>query len=410
MMPITNNGQPEIKTLIMTYPYSLENLNGGAKTAREVPRHLGKLGVRVILLPQQNSLETRPKNYTSPKVQLGVEVVEELSQDNVTVMRLARSRNDFMQAWSVRQAVKELIKRENVQAIMGFYHEAAFLPTLAHAHEIPFAYLSVWQSYAWGLRQGRKRYLLRYLQKTLKNHFLVKSPHLKADLLFAISHFTQNELVDVVGIQPKRIVVCYQGVAPVFASIPRQPAKKIRRIIFFGRIIPSKGVRDALQALGILAAKGIRDWEYHMIGGGDHDWANQVAKEQGISELVSVKAPLFGTALHNELQQAQLALMPSHMESFGLSIAEAQAAGLPVIAYEVGSVPEVVEKDVTAWLAPPHDVAQLAQYIEVAINNPDKAYQMGMDGRARMSAKFTWERTAQAIVDGLANLNQRKAV
>ena len=76
-------------------------------------------------------------------------------------------------------------------------------------------------------------------------------------------------------------------------------------------------------------------------------------------------------ALRAELEQADLAIMPSHAESFGLALAEAQAAGLPVVAYHAGSVPEVIDDGVSGWLAPLHDVDRLAAFIEAATRDPD---------------------------------------
>ena len=64
--------------------------------------------------------------------------------------------------------------------------------------------------------------------------------------------------------------------------------------------------------------------------------------------------------LRRELKDAHLAIMPSHAEAFGLSIAEVQAAGIPIVAYEAGSVSEVVENGVTGWLAPFRQVDRLA--------------------------------------------------
>ena len=115
-----------------------------------------------------------------------------------------------------------------------------------------------------------------------------------------------------------------------------------------------------------------------------------------------------------ELEHAHLAIMPSHAESFGLSIAEAQAAGIPVVAYESGSVPEVVEDGVTAWLAPFRQVNQLAQLIESAICHPEQTYQAGLAGRERIKRLFTWEKTAASMFEKIQTVcfngnNQRRA-
>jgi glycosyltransferase involved in cell wall biosynthesis len=106
-------------------------------------------------------------------------------------------------------------------------------------------------------------------------------------------------------------------------------------------------------------------------------------------------------SLRAALADADLALLPSWSESFGLAIAEAQAAALPVVAYAAGSVPEVVEDGVTAWLAPVRDVAALAERLHAACADPEGAHRMGLAGRARVLARFRWEETAERLLDEL---------
>jgi glycosyltransferase involved in cell wall biosynthesis len=96
--------------------------------------------------------------------------------------------------------------------------------------------------------------------------------------------------------------------------------------------------------------------------------------------------------------------MPSHFESFGLSIAEAQAAGLPVVAYAAGSVPEVVSDGRSGWLAPFRDVHALGECIAAAIANPAETARRGAAARARAAAEFDWRRTARILYGGLAEL------
>ncbi len=62
------------------------------------------------------------------------------------------------------------------------------------------------------------------------------------------------------------------------------------------------------------------------------------------------------------LQAANLLLLPSQTESFGLVALEAMASGVPVIATDVGGLPEVVEHGVTGFLAPVGDVAKMAEH------------------------------------------------
>jgi len=207
--------------------------------------------------------------------------------------------------------------------------------------------------------------------------------------------------MNVVGVDGNKVVVCPLGVESKFNNITRSEPGKISNFIFFGRIVESKGIVDAIKALGMLTARGFTDWNFRVLGQGNHEWARNLAKEHGIADKVSVFGPADDEELEHELKRAHLAIMPSHSESFGLSIAEAQAAGIPLVAYEVGSVPEVVENGVTAWLAPFREVNQLSECIEEAIKDPKATYQAGLAGRERVKEMFTWEKTGSTMFKGI---------
>jgi glycosyltransferase involved in cell wall biosynthesis len=91
------------------------------------------------------------------------------------------------------------------------------------------------------------------------------------------------------------------------------------------------------------------------------------------------------------------------VEAFGLSIAEAQASGLPVVAYQAGSVPEIVANGETGWLVPLRNVTALAEALAEALGNPAECRRRGEAARSR-AARFKWEDTARTIFAGLETL------
>jgi glycogen(starch) synthase len=229
-------------------------------------------------------------------------------------------------------------------------------------------------------------------------------PYRRAQVLFATSRFTQGELERCFGVDPARIRVCYLGVDERFLGVERAPApSRVPRILFFGRIIPSKGAGDALEALGKVA-RGGGEFELRLVGQGQREWALERARAAGIAERVAVLPPAADGELLEALAWADLALLPSHFEAFGLAFAEAQAAGLPVVAYRAGSVPEIVADGETGWLAPPRDVGALTECLRLALADPAELRARGRAARERVKSRFTWERTADTILGGLAEL------
>lgn len=78
-------------------------------------------------------------------------------------------------------------------------------------------------------------------------------------------------------------------------------------------------------------------------------------------------------------------VMPSRQEGLGLSVMEAQAQGLPVVASKVGGIPSLIEDGTTGILVPPENVDALAEALMYLIENPDQAKQIGQ--RAKIFAK-----------------------
>jgi glycosyltransferase involved in cell wall biosynthesis len=302
----------------------------------------------------------------------------------------------------VRRAVERVLERQSIDSVLGFYHEACELPGLLRARGVRFGYLATWLSYRMALAPARAGEGLRGRWRQRANRRLVLEPYRSAELFFANSEFTRRELIEVLGCDPARIEVAYLGVRELFQRIPRERPAQVERLLFFGRLAREKGIADALAALGEVARQG-RSFRLRVLGSGDHEHVRALARAHGIAERVELLPHQGEARLLAELQRAQLALLPSHSESFGLSIAEAQAAGLPVIAYAAGSVPEVVQDGKSAWLAPLGDVAALARAIEQALTSPDEVFWRGLAGRERVARLFRWERTAQRI---LARLRQ----
>jgi glycosyltransferase involved in cell wall biosynthesis len=84
----------------------------------------------------------------------------------------------------------------------------------------------------------------------------------------------------------------------------------------------------------------------------------------------------------------QAFVLPSLYEGFGISILEAMAVGIPVIATSVGGIPEFVTHDMTGLLVEPGNVIALAGAIKRVLENPEQARQMGLKGQEHVREKY----------------------
>jgi glycosyltransferase involved in cell wall biosynthesis len=101
-----------------------------------------------------------------------------------------------------------------------------------------------------------------------------------------------------------------------------------------------------------------------------------------------------------EFRRTYLAVVPGLWdEPFGLVVAETMAAGRPVVAYATGGIPEIIEDGVSGVLVPRGDRAALLAAVRSLLADPARARRMGAEARARVEAKFGYERTARGYLE-----------
>jgi len=138
-----------------------------------------------------------------------------------------------------------------------------------------------------------------------------------------------------------------------------------------GHWTPRKGILEALAALGRVSAGVTLD----LVGeqGRDHAYAARVRaalRDPALKGRVRAHGRVSDAALAALYQDADALLLPSSHEGYGMVLAEALAAGLPIVATRVGAVPEVVRDGLEAELVAPGDVAALAQAIQRLVDSP----------------------------------------
>lgn len=394
------------KSILITHGWGLGTPSGVARHVQELARHLALEGARVTLLCVSTAGYSRFPRPKLPLEFLGHEIERELAALGVEVARVEPHPLHWtLDGRPVRRAVEALLARRSIDAVLGFFNEAAYLPPILRQRDVRFGYIATWLSYRMALSRERTGAGLRGLLMRAANRRFVVEPYREAEILFANSEFTRGELIEVLGCEPARVRVTYLGVRDLFHGIERVRPAKIENVLFFGRLVREKGIGDALAALGEAARAG-HTFQLRVLGSGNAEHVRALARQHGIAERMELLPHQGDAKLKEELARAQLALLPSHSESFGLSIAEAQAAGLPVVAYAAGSVPEVVADGKTAWLAPTHDVAGLSRALQSALADPEECFRRGIRGRERVARLFRWNQTARCVLEGLASLDK----
>jgi len=197
------------------------------------------------------------------------------------------------------------------------------------------------------------------------------------------------------GVDPAKLRVIPNGVSDAFFQ-HAWTRPNSAPLFFFGRLAHDKGLDTLLQAL----ARAPGERTLTVVGRGDQGPAlKRMAHDLGVEGRVFWRDWLDESELALELSRAKLAVLPSRHESFGNAMAEAMAVGTPLVSTRAGSIPEIVEHEVTGLLVPPDDPDALHQAITRLEHDTELADRVGAAGRERVRANFSWQAVARRYLE-----------
>ncbi|WP_417847615.1 glycosyltransferase family 4 protein [Thalassoglobus sp.] len=187
---------------------------------------------------------------------------------------------------------------------------------------------------------------------------------------------------------------------------PLRTINKRHRIGVLANFTRVKGHIDFLNAARIILNHG-ENCEFWLIGEdidntGCESEMRQLCEDLKIQEEVHFLG--FRSDVPELLNQLDVLVCPSHMETFGRCLIEAMACEKPVVATRVGGIPEVVNEGVTGFLVPPRSPESLAKEIIKLLHNPELAESMGKAGRERVEKLFTPKAHTDAILSVYASV------
>ncbi len=164
-----------------------------------------------------------------------------------------------------------------------------------------------------------------------------------------------------------------------------------RRALLVARLSPEKDIATLLRAAALLRESG-RPIALDIVGSGPClGDLTALRDELGLTEMVTF--PGASDDVRDALEQAGLFVLPSVTEGISLTLLEAMASGLPVVATAVGGNVEVVADQETGLLVPPSRPEAMADAIDAVLADPERAKRMGLAGRCRVELRFDLART-----------------
>ncbi len=214
------------------------------------------------------------------------------------------------------------------------------------------------------------------LRRGLGGAFMLRCVR-RADRIIVLSRRSEQEALDA-GFLPHQLAHIPNGVdISVFSPPPQPPASG--HILFVGRLDRMKGVDVLLEALAQLREMGI-PCRCTIVGDGP---AKKDLQRHAGSLGLDGMVVFTGTCsdISSRMQQAAIFVLPSHSEGTPNVLLEAMACGLPIVATEVGGIPDIIHSGSNGLLVPPADSAALCSALATLLNDREQAGDLGKKAR-----------------------------
>ena len=199
---------------------------------------------------------------------------------------------------------------------------------------------------------------------------------------------------------PRDLVIPLGVTAGLFPKRLRESEVPI--ILFMSRIEPKKGLDLLIPALESILALGI---EFHFILAGsnpqDAEYETQIKvqiQNSSLAKYTTITGFVSGDLKVELLTKADLFVLPSYYENFGIAVAEAMTAGVPVAISDRIHIAEDIQQAEAGWVEP-LEIGAIAHSIKSALLNPQERQRRGLNGQEYARKHYNWEAIAQQTID-----------
>ena len=173
----------------------------------------------------------------------------------------------------------------------------------------------------------------------------------------------------------------------------------IPQVLFLGRLREKKGVFDLVNAMPLVLRK-FPNVKFTLAGDGDLDAVEELAASLGVEKNLVLPGWIEGRTKDSLLAEASLLVLPSYFEGLPICILEAMATRVPVVATNVGGIPEVLENGKCGLIFEPGDVDAMASAIILLLSDSSLCERIQEDAYIRVEQLYS----AKAIIGALSSL------
>ncbi|MGC2110062.1 MAG: glycosyltransferase family 1 protein [Candidatus Korobacteraceae bacterium] len=228
-----------------------------------------------------------------------------------------------------------------------------------------------------------------------------------ADHIFTVSEYSKRQIIEHLDVHSDKVTVVYNGVSPQFFPEARDDARRSTGsrhgfegpyLLYVGNLKPHKNVAGLLRAFALARSRGGVAHKLLVVGNDvtGRPQMMTLAKELGLNGSAVFVPSVSVESLRTIYSGADLTILPSFEEGFGLPIVESMACGTPVSCSSAASMPEV-GGDAAAYFDPAK-FESIAHVMEQVLSSPERMREMRELGIAQ-AARFTWESCARKHYD-----------
>ena len=232
----------------------------------------------------------------------------------------------------------------------------------------------------------------------------------RGDCFLAISDYNYKNLVKF-GIDIKKIIYHPVGInLERFKFKKRQSFRKNKNsvtvIITVARLVKEKGLEYGIRVISkLLEIKPKINLKYYIIGDGNlREELKEIITELNLEAVVELLGKMQQEEVIKKMKESDIFLLPSINEALPVTLMEAQAIGLPVIATSVGSVNQIVLNNKSGFIVPPKNINIIVKNLQYLIDNPKISSEMGIIGRQFIEKKYNIRKLNKRLVKIYARL------
>ena len=195
-------------------------------------------------------------------------------------------------------------------------------------------------------------------------------------------------------VKKEDVFICPNGIKDIASENISKRDSEYPKLLFLSNLLKAKGVFDMTEACKILRKKHI-SFSCTFIGAESAEISTNVfqshIKTEGLQDCLEYVGPKFGNDKESYFKLADIFILPSHDECFPLVLLEAMQYGLPCISTNEGAIPDIVDNGKTGFVINKKSPAELADKLEILINDAKLRQEMGTAGREKYKNHYTLE-------------------